>query len=393
MATKKKRGRKKTRITLKGIFTAVFFMGCIIGPGIFFYYLYHSVPKASSPVYEEISAASSNLNVKINEIDHAIYESFYKAKVGEKDIYFSDVTPNHVKDYEWDFVELSINLPDQGSAIRLEDIIVNELSKFKDDVIIASEKKSDREIVCNVFTLGLYTHKIKLIYKEYPKQTYKDLPKIAIVIDDIGNDYDLAVTFMDLDLPLTLSVLPSSPYGKDIAEKARDRGLEVILHLPMEPKNYPAINPGTDALLTKMDGPEIRAVMAKNLKKVPGVSGVNNHMGSYFTEREDKMTYVLRELKKRNLFYLDSRTTSNSVGFRLAEEMGVPSAKKSVFLDDDLSSKAVKYQVERLIGIARYSGEAIGIGHPHKMTLDVLRDYASILKTDFKVVTVSDLLK
>jgi polysaccharide deacetylase 2 family uncharacterized protein YibQ len=187
--------------------------------------------------------------------------------------------------------------------------------------------------------------------------------------------------------------LPSSVYAKDIAEKAREKGFEVILHLPMEPKNYPAVNPGPDALLTKMDEKEIRAIMGKDLKKVPGVSGVNNHMGSYFTEREDKMTYVLRELKKRGLFYLDSRTTSNSVGFRLAGNMGVPAAKKSVFLDNDLSSKAVKYQVERLIGMARYSGEAIGIGHPHEMTVDVLKDYAGILNKEFKVVPVSELVK
>jgi hypothetical protein len=116
-------------------------------------------------------------------------------------------------------------------------------------------------------------------------------------------------------------------------------------------------------------------------------------MGSYFTEKEDKMTYVLKELKKRGLFFLDSRTTSNSVGFRIAGELGVPAARKSVFLDNDPSSRAVKYQLERLIGIARYSGEAIGIGHPHDATLDILRDYASVLKTEFKVVPVSELMK
>lgn len=105
------------------------------------------------------------------------------------------------------------------------------------------------------------------------------------------------------------------------------------------------------------------------------------------------MTYVLRELKKRDLFYLDSRTTGKTVGFKLARKMGIPAAEKSVFLDDDPSKKAVRQQLDRLLGIARYSGTAIGIGHPHGATLDVLKEYASILKNDFQVVPVSELMK
>ena len=115
-------------------------------------------------------------------------------------------------------------------------------------------------------------------------------------------------------------------------------------------------------------------------------------MGSYFTERYDKMTLVLSELKKRNLFYIDSRTTSRTVAFELAKKMGVPVAKKSVFLDNDLSLKAIKVQMERLLGIARYSGTAVGIGHPHKETLRVLNEYLDQLKSDFRVVPVSELV-
>jgi len=393
MAIKRKGRRKRTRITSKGLFIVFIFIGCIIVSGIFFNYLYHSIPATLSPLYEESSATSSNLNQKINKIDHAIYESLYKGKVGGKNIFFSEVQPCITRDYEWDFTELSIKLADKASAIGLKKVIDSELSKFQQDVIITLEDISGREIDFNIYTLGLYTHKIKLVYKDYREKIYKDLPKIAIVIDDIGNDYDIAASFMDIDLPITLSVLPSSPYGKDIAGKARQKGFEVILHLPMEPKKYPDSDPGTDALLTGMDEDKIKAIIAKDLKKVPGVSGVNNHMGSYFTEREDKMTYVLRELKKRDLFFLDSRTTSKTIGFQLAGKMGVPSAQKSVFLDNDLSSNGVKHQIERLLGIARYSGEAVGIGHPHEMTLHILREYSSVLKRDFKVVPVSCLVK
>lgn len=334
----------------------------------------------------------SDLGERIGKVDRAIYETLYKGKIEEKNIFFSQVIPGNYKGSEWDFTEITVRAIDQEAAYRLGERINNDLLKLKQDIVITPGESSDNDLVYNISTQGLHTHRIRLIYKKDWKKPSEVLPKIAIIIDDIGNDYKLASSLIDSNIPVTLSVMPSSAYAKDIAEKARKKGIEVILHLPMEPKNYPDVNPGPDALLTKMDERQIKAIINKDLKMVPGVSGVNNHMGSYFTEREDKMSYVLKELKKRGLFYLDSRTTSNSIGFRLAGEMDVPAAKKDVFLDNDLSTKAIKYQMERLIGIARYSGKAIGIGHPHQVTLDVLREYAEILKTDLKVVPVSELV-
>jgi uncharacterized protein len=368
-------------------------IGCVITAGIFFYYLKHYASISTFSDYEEINGRSSELNREISRIDQVIYEALYEGKVEAKNIYFSEVTPVNARGYEWDFTEFTVKIPDQDAASRLGNDINNELLELEPDVVITGGDISDNDIVYNISSLGLHTHRIRLVYKQGRQEAFRDLPKIAIIIDDIGNDTSLASSLMDMGLPVTLSVLPSSLYAREIAEKARKKGFEVILHLPMEPKNYPSVNPGPDALLTKMDERQIRAIIDKDLKKVPGISGVNNHMGSYFTEKEDKMTYVLKELKKKDLFYLDSRTTSNSVGFRIARELGVPAAKKSVFLDNDPSSRAVKYQLERLIGIARYSGEAIGIGHPHDVTVDVLKDYATILKTEFKVVPVSELVK
>lgn len=388
-----KKRRKKTKNKSKVLWVTIFFLGCIIIPAIFFYWLYHHLDRSSSTPYEEISAGSSDLKAKISSVDHAVYESLYNEGIEERDVYFSEVTNVNAGGYDWDFAELTIRVPDRETALRLGEVINKELLPLRPGVEAYREDVSGQEIVYNVFSLDLYSHRIRLSYKEIWKQLYEDLPKIAIIIDDIGNDCAMADSLMDIGLQVTLSILPSTTHAKDIAEKANNKGFEVILHLPMEPKNYPDVNPGRDALLTDMGEEEILAVMAKNLKKIPGVSGVNNHMGSCFTEKEDKMTYVLKELKKRGLFYVDSRTTSSSVGFRIAGEIGVPAAEKDVFLDNDLSYKAVKYQMDRLIGIARYSGEAIGIGHPHDVTLDVLREYADILKTEFKVVPVSELVK
>jgi len=166
----------------------------------------------------------------------------------------------------------------------------------------------------------------------------------------------------------------------------------LLLHLPMEPKGYPRLKPGPGALLIDMGTKEINKIIGASVKQIPGLRGVNHHMGSNFTERADKMSLVLTEIKKRKLFYVDSRTTIKTVAYNQAKKMGVPVAKKSVFLDHDLSSKAIKFQFERLLGMARYSGTAVGIGHPHKETLQILKEYLDRLKKEYNVVPVSELV-
>ena len=365
---------------------------CLIVLGLFLFF-FNDTDKSSVPVFEEIYAISSELNEMIGQVDYTIYDSLFQKGVREKDISFSKVIPRHEEDYDWDFTELLINLPSGDDTIILEDMIYTRLSDLGPLIKVEKERASDSETVCNVYTHELYTHKIRLINKEQEKRFKEGFSKIAIVIDDMGYDLDLAIAFMDLDLPLSLSVLPSAPRTVDIVYEANRRGTELLLHLPMEPKDYPDLNPGPGAVLTNMDERRIRKTINNDIDQVPGIRGVNHHMGSKFTERSEKMKIVLRELKRHNLFYLDSRTTNLTVAYNLAKDMGVPAARKDAFLDNDLSSKAIRFQMERLLGIARYSGIAIGIGHPHKETLDVLKEYAGILKKEFKVVPVSDLVK
>ena len=298
----------------------------------------------------------------------------------------------HKKGYEWDFSEMLIELPGRDSIQRIEGILNNEIGKLNLNVRVGKEKISESETVCNVFILGLHTHKIRLIGKEKEKIISQKLPRIAIIIDDIGYDRELALLFMDLGLPMSFSVLPMAPHTLDIANEAGKRGCELLLHLPMEPRNYPELDPGPGSLLTTMGEDEIIKLVNGHIGRVPGIKGVNNHMGSYFTERYDKMKIVLKEVKRHHLFYVDSRTTRRTVAFDLAKEMGIPGAKKNVFIDNELSLKSLRYQMERMMGIARYSGSAVGIGHPHRETLKILREYMGQLKNDFEVVPVSELV-
>ena len=203
-----------------------------------------------------------------------------------------------------------------------------------------------------------------------PPVTHK--PKLVLIIDDIGYKKGVALDLMALDSNITLSILPGSPHGKFIAEKARKRGMELMLHQPMEPMEYPRIDPGPGAILASMDPDTLLGILKKNLAAYPFIKGVNNHMGSRLTSLSPQMYQVMTVLKKKGLYFIDSRTSADTVGRSAADLMQVPFAERDVFLDHDQSRGAVKKQVERMLVIAEKHGSAVGIGHPHGVTYDVL---------------------
>jgi len=218
------------------------------------------------------------------------------------------------------------------------------------------------------------------------------LAKISIIIDDLGHDRELAEAFIGLNFPVGISVLPVARHTDAIVRLANHRKRELMLHLPMEPKNYPELDPGPGALMVGMPDEEIKKTVRKHLRQVGGARGVNNHMGSLFKENKEKMAVVMREIKKGGLFYVDSSTTSETVAFRTAKEAGVPVASRSVFLDNDLSSQAMKFQMERLLGMAGHGGSAIGIAHPHEETRNFLQKRLPELKGRVRLVPVSELV-
>lgn len=364
---------------------------CIIASGLF---VYHVKPghKVSHPVYEEGDASSNKLKAIIGRIDHCVYEALYKEGVNADDIFFSKVVPKHENDFNWDFIELTVLLPNSEAVNRLGKIIASKLSDLQSAVLVEKEEVSADQLLYHIKTSDLYTHRIILAHNKVKKNKAKVLPRVAIIIDDIGYDRSLATSFMDIGIPICLSLLPGAPYTQDIAAEAGSRGNELLLHLPMEPKGYPDINPGQDALMTYMDRETIHNIVRRHVMAIPGIKGVNHHMGSLFSEDYIKMKYVLNEIKKHDLYYVDSRTTNLTVAYKVAKEAGVPAAKKSLFIDNDLSEKALKYQMERLLGMARYSGKAIGIGHPHRETLNILKKYAEQLSKDYDVVYISELV-
>ncbi len=199
--------------------------------------------------------------------------------------------------------------------------------------------------------------------------------RIAIVIDDFGQDLNMAKRFLQIPLAITFSVLPHQANTREIARLAHSMGREVLLHVPMEPKGYPKVSPGTGALLISMNDDTILTSLRTALDTSPFFSGVNNHMGSKFTENESRMEVVLREIGRHGMFFLDSHTTATSVVVPTARRLRVPTGKRDIFLDHIQTEEFVSTQLDQLIARARTRGSAIAIGHPYECTLKILRRY------------------
>jgi len=196
--------------------------------------------------------------------------------------------------------------------------------------------------------------------------------RVAIIIDDVGYDGNLDALAAGIPFPLTFSILPGLDHSAESAVRLYNAGFEIMLHLPMEPDRYPEKNPGPGALYTFMTEEEIVGTLRDDLLSVPDARGVNNHMGSLFTLREDLLEVVFGELRRRGLYFIDSRTVSSSAAYTVARRLGVRSARRSVFLDNVEDEEAITDRLEELFETAARAHSAIGIGHHRETTLLVL---------------------
>lgn len=227
-----------------------------------------------------------------------------------------------------------------------------------------------------------------------PKVKYRGAPRVAIIIDDIGYREAVDRLFFNLPAKITFSVLPFSPTGVKLAKHAHDSGYEVMLHMPMEPISYPENDPGKGKLLVSMNQQTIQSTVETNLKQVPYIVGVNNHMGSAFTADAAKMRMALAPIKARNLFFVDSVTIGNSVAYATARQQGLRAAARNLFLDYRPDYETICRQVELAGRIAKAQGFAIAIGHPFENTYRALRDYMpGLLEQGVQFVPVSQLVR
>jgi hypothetical protein len=218
-------------------------------------------------------------------------------------------------------------------------------------------------------------------------------PCLAVVIDDMGQSMGKARQLLNiLGSDLTWSILPYSLKTREVVQLAADNGLEYLLHIPMEPKGYPQVDPGPGSIFVDMSPEQIRTVLANNLDQVPGAVGANNHMGSRFTEDKQGMQTVLEEVQSRRLFFIDSLTSPRSKVKDLSRELNLPVMLRDVFLDNVQDVEAIIEQLNKSERLARQRGKAVAIGHPYPETLTALAKWSKERDTRVKLVPLSQLI-
>ena len=220
----------------------------------------------------------------------------------------------------------------------------------------------------------------------------KNGPSIVIIIDDVGYDGQNLTRAMSIDPNLNFAILPNSTRAPEMAQRLNDRGFEILCHLPMEPRDR-RVSPGANAVNVSMSDDEIIAATRANIAGVPHARGMNNHMGSRATADRRVMTDVMRALPD-GMYFIDSRTGGGSVAAAVAREMNVKTAVRHVFLDDVQTEAGVRRQLATLSSAARAKGIAIGIGHPHDVTLRVLAAEAPKLRArGFRFARASEVVR
>jgi len=249
-------------------------------------------------------------------------------------------------------------------------------------------EKNGRPVLYEVFE---QTHDLpKPVSDERPPAQKGDgSVEIALIIDDIGYDQTMAMDLYALEPNISFSILPWSPHGRTIAGILRDKGAQIMLHLPMEPVQYPDVNPGPGALFASMSPDALITQLEKNLEDVPGASGVNNHMGSRLTTEAVQMYQIFTILKKRNLFFIDSMTAPKSQCRAAARLLQVRFGERDVFLDNIQEVDYITGQFAQLKKIALKYGSAVGIGHPYPATLATLKAELPKIKEKIRIVPAS----
>ncbi len=215
-------------------------------------------------------------------------------------------------------------------------------------------------------------------------------PKIALIIDDLGNWRQAGLRAVSLPGPVACAILPHTPFASLIAERAFVADKEVMLHLPLEPIEHDTLALGTiDITATRS---QLARIFAADIKSVPHVVGVNNHMGSLLTQHPGHMAWLMDEMREQGgLFFVDSYTSEASIALKIATETGVPTIRRDVFLDNVATEEAIDRQFERLKTLARRNGVAVGIGHPYPATLSYLeRVLPELASEGFVLITVAD---
>lgn len=363
----------------RGSFVSRLIILFIMGIAAYYFYLTYINPPAVD--YGTIA----------NKLDQAINQVLVSQGIGTSDIVKNLHEEKKDKNVKWiqttKEIHLTkvIDLKELGSVLRkiIEDngvtVVSYDLSEDKNSLSIKAGVK-------NVILERLFIRLEKAAVSKY---------RAAIIIDDVGYDRKIVQSLLELNEPLTFAIMPAERYSRQIDEDISKAGQEIILHQPMEPLGYPKVDPGKRAILVKMNRQQIKDMLRKNFTEVAHMVGVNNHMGSRATENEAVMREILNVLKERSFFFVDSRTSTKSLAYKMAKKMGLRAGYNQVFLDNEDNQQYMEKQLDQAAEIARKNGRVIAIGHAErKHILAALRKkLPEYKKLGIEIVPVSQIVE
>ena len=294
-------------------------------------------------------------------------------------------------------------LPQKISADRFYQAILDAAKSSKAHLLEKTNFETG-DYSISIFVLGrrsISTHLLVGVKRKVPEPAEegplpppeaKKKDQVAIIIDDMGYNTTALNYIGEIKVPLTLAVLPRLPFSQRVAQEGHNMGHEIILHLPLEPEEkIKCLGPG--AIFLTMGAQEMENILDGDLKTVPHCRGLNNHAGSKFTKDVQKMKILLDIMRKKGLFFVDSLVTAESCGVKLANELGVPTASRDIFLDNVKEEEYILNQLKKLIETSHRTGSAIGIGHSSPITLETLKKNLHLFQDTIEFVHASQLLR
>lgn len=328
--------------------------------------------------------AASQLERRVKRVEEALHRSLKAQHADLAALQVESTEPREHDGQQYPFTTLRLPQVDRKA---LHERLVKELSELAPEATLTRVAPD----VWDISIDGLPTHRLNL-----PPEAPKPAPappkgRLAIVIDDMGEDTAAARELAALPAPITFSIWPDSTHHDQVRQIAKAAGRDVLVHMPMQPLGYPKVKPGPHPLLTNMSADQIKSLVTRAVQRVPGAIGVNNHMGSDFTQYRAGMRAALSVLKRDGLLFLDSRTTAATLGPGEAKKQGVRVMQRDVFLDNVQSVPAILKQLRQAEGIAKQRGHSIAIGHPHKQTIEAIRQWLKEKDQAVHVVSLSSL--
>ncbi len=289
-----------------------------------------------------------------------------------------------IKDLKFDSLLLKTQIIVKQLNGNLE---LSEIKILKNKSVLLFNLEFNRKISHIILVNKVKEHEAKIKKED-------NSPKIAFIIDDIGFRKNASIELKELNIPITGSILPNTPFAKEEAKVLNSYGLEEMIHLPMQAENLNIEHPRDVFVTINSTNEEIRKLIKEAKKIIPFSKGLNNHMGSLITARRGIIKRVLEIVKKEGLFFVDSRTTYETVAYDVAKELEIKTTYRDVFLDDIQTYSHSMGQIEKLIEIAKNKGKAVAIGHPFKTTFKAIKDSINdIYSNGIKIVFVSSLLE